>query len=252
MAKATQSRATEAWPLLKMFAGVYLLGTLIQSTAYAGYYIPSSSMEPTLEIGDRILVSRSAYGYSRYSLPFDLPLFEGRIFGSMPKTGDVVVFRHPDGSGDTVIKRVIGLPGDRIAFRHGRLVINGKMVPREYDEQIAYRSSSGRQLSVTSYFEQFSDGSDHLIFERSDQHPLDNFGEILVPEGTVFVAGDNRDNSKDSRARGGPGFLPVENLIGRAEFRTYSLYDCADGKLDHKSEGCHLGLAWHRFLTRID
>lgn len=241
-----ESSLREALKLIRDVALIAAFAVTFHSTAFAFYYIPSSSMEPTLEIGDRIVVSSYAFGFSHANIPYGPHLFAGRIFEDLPERGDVVVFRHPDGSGDIVIKRVIGLPGDRIAFAAGRLVINGQTLARTFEKQVQYRDARGRSVRAARYRETLPGGRSYRIFERADDYPYDNFAEVTVPDGTLFLAGDNRDVSKDSRVPGGPGFLPLENLIGRADFRSFTTYDCSDGKRDDCS-----GLAWDRFFTAI-
>lgn len=215
-----------AWFAVQVFAIVFVM----KSFAVASNFIPSESMVPTLEVGDRIFVSKWPYGYSRHSLLFDpgvrLPGKDGRLFGGVPARGDVVVFTHPR-SGETMIKRVIGLPGDRIAVHRGRLFINGEIVPRAERRHYSYRDDRGSVVSVTRYDESLPGGHAHPIIERSDRGFADEFGEIAVPEGNLFMMGDNRDNSADSRFAE-MGFVPLENLQGRADVIGWSLYTCAD------------------------
>jgi signal peptidase I len=175
-------------------------------------------MVPHIEVGDRVAVSKFAYGYSRYSLPFGAELFSPsseRLFGSLPRRGDVIVFIHPQ-SGETMIKRAIGLPGDVIELRAGVLSINGRAVETT-EPQLLIRAvhPHGRQWAQRSE-EALPDGWTHATHNLTNRAPLDNFGPYTVPQGHVFAMGDNRDNSLDSRWDG-MGPVPVENLIGRAE-----------------------------------
>ena len=178
------------------------------------FSIPSGNMLPTLRIGDYLLVSKSAYGYSRYSFPFGLGFVRGRIFKAEPKRGDIAVFKLPSDNETDYIKRLIGLPGDTIQMRAGRLYINAKIVPRR---KIGDFRERGR--AVAQYIETLPNGRAHRILEYSDRGPLDNTREFKVPQAHYFALGDNRDNALDSRVpnrpgAGGVGFVPLENLIG--------------------------------------
>jgi signal peptidase I len=203
------------------------LAAAFRTAAFATFFIPSESMVPTLEVGDRLAVSKFAYGWSRYSLPLtNLGLqFNGRILGSLPARGDVVVFVHPL-DGRTMIKRVIGLPGDRIQLQRGRLYINSMLVPRHVEATYHYREQQGAVIAVTRYTEQLPGGHTHAIIQRSDNSPVETMPEAVVPAGHLFMMGDNRDNSADSRFPNLMGPVPVENLIGRADTILYSNYEC--------------------------
>ena len=189
------------------------------TAAFAQYHIPSESMAPTLEVGDRVVVSKYAYGYSRNSLPLGigrfLPASHSRLFAHLPERGDVVVFVHPQ-SGETIIKRLIGLPGDEIMVRNGLVTINGQ--PAEQSEgQLIIRRAEGKGLEEAVLHEEaLPEGRLHPIHQFPQGNALDNFGPYIVPEGEVFMMGDNRNNSLDSRWAG-MGPVPMENLIGRAE-----------------------------------
>ncbi|NOZ65059.1 MAG: signal peptidase I [Alphaproteobacteria bacterium] len=236
------------WDFVKEPVIVVAVFMTIHSFAYAQYEIwPSESMVPTLEIGDRIIVNKYAYGYSRYSFPFGMGGFDGRIMGALPKRGDVVVFADPEGTGRALIKRVMGLPGDEIQVIRGRLVINGKMLPRHQDKSYRYRAPRGRMVSVREFKEKNPEGRAYQIVERTDSGRLDNTPVYKVPEGHFFAMGDNRDNSADSRILSKVGYVPVENLIGRAEVIVMSLYDCDDGK----EITCTFGLPLSRFFKKI-
>lgn len=190
-----------------------LIALVIRTFAYEPFNIPSGSMKPTLLIGDYLFVSKFSYGYSRYSLPFAPPLFDGRIFGSMPERGDVAVFRKPTGDHEDYIKRIIGLPGDTIQVIGGILHINGVAVERRQIED--FIDSTGG--ASAQYIETLPNGVEHHILEKSDGMPFDNTEPFVVPEGHFFAMGDNRDNSRDSRTTE-VGFVPMQNLVGRAEF----------------------------------
>ena len=213
---------------LRFILSTFAIMLVMKTVAFGSNFIPSESMVPTLQIGDRLVVEKWAYGWSRYSLPvdlgFDFPTKDGRIFSHLPKRGDVVVFTNPK-TGETYIKRVIGLPGDRIAMSDGRLVVNGVVAPRRETGHYTYRGPAGFPVTVTRYEETIPGGSTHTIIERSDEGIADNMAEVTVPPNRLFMMGDNRDDSADSRF---PelGFVPVENLQGKAELITWSFYDC--------------------------
>jgi len=230
---------------LRFVLSTFVIMLVMKTVAFGSNFIPSESMVPTLQIGDRLVVEKWAYGWSRYSLPIDpgidFPTRDGRIFSHLPKRGDVVVFTNPK-SGETYIKRVIGLPGDRIAMSDGRLVVNGVVAPRHETGHYAYRDPSGVPVTVTRYEETIPGGSTHTIIERTDEGEADEMAQVTVPPNRLFMMGDNRDDSADSRF---PelGFVPVENLQGKAELITWSFYDCA------KEPGLTCGS--RRFLSPI-
>ncbi|WP_041794084.1 signal peptidase I [Pararhodospirillum photometricum] len=206
---------------IKTVAYAFLIAILIRTFAYEPFRIPSGSMIPTLLVGDYLFVSKYAYGYSRHSFPFGLIPFEGRVFGSAPQRGDVVVFKEPSDTSVDFIKRVVGLPGDRIQVLNGILHVNGEPVRRERMEDYVRRDPSGSVLRQTRYLETLPEGLSHPILEiHGDDYFLDNTRVFLVPEGHYFMMGDNRDSSQDSRTS--VGFVPAENLVGRAEFLFFS------------------------------
>ena len=199
-----------------------VLVVVLGKTAIAEpFYVPSGSMEPTLLIGDELLATKFPYGYSTASLPaiFNLPS-SGRVLGALPKRGDVVVFRWPGDRSQVWVKRVIGLPGDHIAMRNGQVIINGTpapLTPAGFGEN---ESESGAMVPAQKFIETLPNGRKHAIFKLVAREPLDNMPEVTVPPGHLFVMGDNRDNSADSRVPvrgGGVGLLPVADLVGRVD-----------------------------------
>jgi signal peptidase I len=190
---------------------------LIRTFLFEPFNIPSGSMKPNLLVGDYLFVSKYAYGYSRASLPFGLPLISGRLLPHTPNQGDVAVFKLPTDTRVDYIKRVIGMPGDRIQMTDGRLYINGEMLKREAIGYEVDTKSDGSDMPMTVYRETLPNGVTHIIYEEGDEGPLDNTAEYTVPEGHYFMMGDNRDNSQDSRVTDLVGFVPFNNFVGRAE-----------------------------------
>ena len=185
------------------------------------FYVPSGSMEPTLMIGDALVATKFPYGYGMASLPLPVSVHTTpRIFGALPERGDVVVFRWPGDASQTWVKRVIGLPGDRIALDNGRVFINGVAASVRPDGIGNAEDDSGNYVKAARFIETLPGGRSHEIFKMRPDNPLDDMPEIVVPAGHLFVMGDNRDNSADSRvplAEGGVGLLPVDNLVGRVD-----------------------------------
>ena len=194
---------------IKTIVYAVLIALAVRTVAYEPFNIPSGSMVPTLLVGDYLFVSKFTYGYSRYSLPFGLPLFSGRIFYQSPERGDVVVFKLPTDNSTDYIKRVIGLPG-------------GQPVPRRRIEDYLYQEGNGAVIPLAQYIETLPNGVQHRIIEMSDNGPLDNTQEYVVPPRDYFMMGDNRDNSQDSRVLSAVGYVPAENLIGKAQFIFFS------------------------------
>lgn len=200
-----------------------ILALMVRTFLYEPFNIPSGSMKPTLEVGDYLFVYKPAYGYSRYSFPFGIgPIEKGnRALAKEPQRGDIIVFKLPSNPGIDYIKRVIGLPGDTVQVVDGRLYLNQRLMPRE---QLGLKriEDSGRTVTMMEYLETLPGGVMHSIYEESDEGPLDNTPEFTVPEGHYFMMGDNRDNSQDSRVQNLVGFVPFENLVGRASFLFFS------------------------------
>ncbi len=226
----------------------YIFSTLF----YALFFIPSGSMRPNLEVGDRFITSKWAYGWSRHSLPWGtarfLPSSNNRLFGHPPERGDVVVFVNPK-NGTVMIKRAVGLPGDVIETRGGRLYINGERVQRTFMRITRFRDHYGQIRTAQVYFETFpNQKKPHTIYEFSDQMMLtgwspDDSGPFTVDDGHVFFMGDNRDNSNDSRSPHGPGLVPFENLVGKALTVVFTFARCRhEPGLD-----CPSGRLWRLF-----
>lgn len=208
---------------IKTIVYAVLIAVFIRSLWFEPFKIPSGSMYPTLYVGDYLFVSKYTYGYSRHSFPFSLPLFKGRVWQSEPKRGDVVVFKNPQDNSTDYIKRIIGLPGDVIKLEKGRLYINGKQLERKNGESFVLRNKYGSADKYMRYVEVLPEGNEHYILEVSDWEINDDFDEVRVPDGNYFMLGDNRDRSDDSRVN--VGFVPAENLVGKARFLFFSHND---------------------------
>lgn len=218
-----------------------LIAVVIRTFTYQPFNIPSGSMIPNLLIGDYLFVSKYSYGYSRHSIPFGPPLFKGRVFESAPERGDIVVFKWPKDNSTDYIKRVLGLPGDRLQMKKGVLFINGRPMERRRIENLELPVTPNNQCKTTRYLVEKEDGSricsypqylevlpsgrSYRTLDLAGGLPNDDTVEFYVPEGHYFMVGDNRDDSSDSRvpiSQNGVGLVPAENLVGRAEVLFYS------------------------------
>jgi signal peptidase I len=235
------------WGTVRFLLLLFAAALFIRSFVAAPFSIPSSSMLPRLMVGDYLFVSKWSYGFSRYSVPFGILGFRGRVLGRLPERGDVVVFRHP-GAGEDLVKRVIGLPGDTIEVRQGMVVLDGRPLPRQRIADFAMPISpnspcrgivpgavrqvpdeqGGTLCLIPRFRETLPGGRSYEVLDQVVNGEGDTFGPITVPEGHVFVMGDNRDDSLDSRfdrtrvMNPGVGLLPLDNLIGRVMITFWS------------------------------
>jgi signal peptidase I len=226
------------WETIKVIIQALLIAFFVRSFLYQPFNIPSASMYPTLKVGDYLFVSKLSYGYGKYSFNFSLggfgheiveccPIdFPGRVvLADTPKRGDVAVFKLPTDTDIDYIKRVIGLPGDRIQMRGGVLHINGVAVKKERIEDYVDAESSGEGggQPVPQYMETLPNGIQYRVLDSEPDGAADNTEEYVVPESHYFMMGDNRDNSQDSRYLNVVGFVPIENYVGRADIIFFSI-----------------------------
>ncbi len=229
----------------KVVALAIIIALAIRVFAFQPFNIPSGSMKSTLLVGDYLFISKFSYGYSRYSFPFDVRLFEGRLFGSAPERGDVAVFNYKNVD---YIKRVIGLPGDHIQMKAGQLYLNNKPLARKLATPFVTEDFYGHQRSVKRYSETMPNGKTYQTLDLVENGSGDNTHMFTVPEGHYFMMGDNRDNSSDSRFNAPIGFVPAENLIGKAQFLYFSSKDMSKSKGLLEKFGM---IRWRRVFTRI-
>lgn len=215
---------------ISVFVQAILVALLIRSFLFQPFVIPSGSMRPTLLVGDYIFVSKYAYGYSRFSMPYSPAILHGRVFAQQPKRGDVVVFSHVDaydGERKAFIKRLIGLPGDKIQMRGGVLYINAQAVERHKLKQLDDYDITGRYGAVDCYVETLPNSISYNTLDVDPQMRGNNTQIFTVPANNYFMMGDNRDDSEDSRFS--LHYIPMEELIGRANFIFFSLSQNAHG-----------------------
>jgi signal peptidase I len=218
-----------------------VIALVIRTFLFQPFNIPSGSMKETLLVGDYLFVSKYSYGYSHYSIPLSPSLFSGRIFGSEPNRGDIVVFRLPKDDSTDYIKRVIGLPGDRIQMREGLLYINDKPIKRERRSDFIGEDPCGSDATarVKRWKETLPNGVSYESLDCADNGFYDNTNVYTVPAGHFFMMGDNRDNSTDSRVLSAVGYVPFENIVGRAQIIFFSI-----------AEGEHAWMFW-RWPTAV-
>jgi signal peptidase I len=213
------------WETIKVVLQALALALIVRTFLFQPFNIPSGSMEDTLLVGDYLFVSKYSYGYSRYSFPFGLAPFSGRVWASEPERGDVAVFKLPRDTSIDYIKRVIGLPGDRVQMIDGVLHINDEPVKRERIDDYIEQSPAGIVRRVPRYRETLPNGVSYDTLDLNPNSVADNTREFKVPEGHFFMMGDNRDNSVDSRFQSDVGFVPFDNFMGRAEILFFSIKD---------------------------
>lgn len=223
------------------------LAALIRTLFFQPFSIPSGSMRPTLLVGDYLFVSKYAYGYSHFSIPFSPPLFSGRIWASQPQRGDVVVFRLPSNPNIDYIKRVVGLPGDRVQVRQGVLYINDEAVSRRFMGKIDNSDITEVNYPVDVYRETLSNGISYDTLDLAFIPQVDDTKVFEVPQGHYFMMGDNRDNSDDSRLD--VGYVPEENLIGRASVIFFSI---SNGSSAWQIWRWPFDIRWNRLFSLIN
>ena len=207
---------------IKSISFAIFIALIIRSFLAEPFNIPSGSMKPNLLVGDFLFVSKWSYGYSKHSLPFSIPLIPSAIFRSMPNRGDIVVFKTPQDNRTDYIKRVIGLPGDKIKIINGEIQLNENMIIRKKIEDFVDVNKLGGKKRIRQYKEFFFN-KEVDVLDIMDNGMVDNTIMYVVPEDHFFVMGDNRDNSQDSRFTNVVGFIPIENLVGKAQFIFFSL-----------------------------
>ena len=218
----SKSKKNSFFGNLKSILIAIFIALLIRSFIFEPFNIPSGSMKPNLLVGDFIFVSKYSYGFSKHSLPFSIPLIPGKIFSNTPERGDVVVFKTPENNRTDYIKRVIGLPGDKIEIKNGIIFINGSEILRKKLNDFIDTDNKTSNKRVRMYKEYFFNKEINIL-DITDNGIADNTQLFNVPENHFFVMGDNRDNSQDSRFISTVGFIPYENLVGKAQFIFFSL-----------------------------
>jgi signal peptidase I len=225
-----------------------IIALVIRTFLFQPFNIPSGSMKETLLVGDYLFVSKYSYGYSHYSLPFSPPLFTGRIPNTLlPARGDIVVFRLPKDDSTDYIKRVIGLPGDRVQVIDGLLHVNEQPVQRERISDFV-ETEEGRTSRIPRWRETLPNGVSYTTLDLQPNSFYDNTSVYTVPPGHYFMMGDNRDNSTDSRAQSQVGFVPFENIVGRAQIIFFSI---GEGERAWQVWRWPIAVRWSRLFTIV-
>ena len=206
---------------IKTIIYALIIAVIIRSLLIQPFYIPSSSMEPTMLVGDRLFVTKYSYGYSKHSFPFSPPIFKGRLFSKSPKSGDVIVFKTPSDNRTDYIKRLIGLPGDKIQFINGDLFLNNNQILRTKNKKSDLIYCGKETININSFEEKLPNGKTYntVYLKKFSYQNSDIF---TVPEKHYFFLGDNRDCSKDSRYLTSVGYVHEDNLVGKAQFIFFS------------------------------
>lgn len=223
MASEKSAKQGGLWETVKVVVQALLIAVVIRTFLFQPFNIPSGSMMDTLLIGDYLFVNKFSYGYSRYSFPFGAAPFSGRILASNPERGDVAVFKLPADNSTDFIKRVIGLPGDKIQVLDGVLQINGVPVPRRQIDDFVDTDRTGKTIRIPRYVETLPNGVSYEVLDADPDGFWDNTRVYEVPAGHYFMMGDNRDNSSDSRVLSYVGYVPYENFVGRASIIFFSI-----------------------------
>ncbi len=263
-ARASGAKSEESiWETAKVIIQALLIAFVVRTFLFQPFNIPSSSMYPTLKIGDYLFVSKLSYGYGKYSFNFSFGGFSGppwlsccsfvdfpgrKILADTPKRGDVAVFKYPQDLSIDYIKRVIGLPGDRIQMKQGQLFINGEAVPKvRVEDYVDATHESGMGPVVSQFQETLPNGVTYRVLDFGDI-AADNTDEYVVPAEHYFMMGDNRDNSQDSRYLDKVGFVPIENFVGRADVIFFSF---APGSSLKEPWKWPFQIRWSRFFNWI-
>ena len=221
--EAEKPRGSELWDIIKVVIHALILAAVVRVFLFQPFNIPSGSMMGTLLVGDYLFVSKYSYGYSRFSFPFGVLGFSGRVWEGTPERGDIAVFRLPKDTSVDYIKRVIGLPGDKIQMQNGILYINGTAVPKHKVEDYVGTDGYGHDVHYPRYEETLPNGVKYLVLDANQQGELDTTGIYTVLPGHYFMMGDNRDNSTDSRVTEAVGPVPIDNFVGRAQVVFFSI-----------------------------
>ncbi len=249
MSSKDQVQQDSLWETIKVIIQALLIALVVRTFLFQPFNIPSGSLIPTLLIGDYLFVSKYSYGYSQHSFPFSLGPVAGRVFGSEPARGDVAVFKLPADNTTDYIKRVIGLPGDRVQVIQGVLHINGTAVKEEKISEEAVDLGAGYRGRAVAYWETLPGGTRHKIHKLNEGRGLFNNTNVYeVPKGHFFMMGDNRDNSTDSRDLSSVGYVPYVNFVGRAEVIFFSIHE--------KSSAWQIwtwptSVRWDRLFSRV-